>query len=229
MVEHVFDPDFCQEDVQARGPVAVIGAGISGAQLSLKIAEKQDDAVLLISRKEVLVNDFDFEPGWLGPKHPERFCLQSIDQRRLQITAARAKGSVPRDIKLVLEKATTQNQLACIVDEITDATCQHGSIVINGRHGQYRCQKIILATGFTETRPGNGLIEQAIKEFNLKTAACGFPLTGPSHDWHERIFVTGPLSELQIGPSARNIAGSRHSGRRIADALNKKLIPGRTI
>jgi len=45
----------------------------------------------------------------------------------------------------------------------------------------------------------------------------------------ERIFVTGPLSELQIGPSARNIAGARHSGIRITAAFNKESIPYREI
>ena len=227
MVGHVFDPDFCLDDLQAKGPVAVIGAGISGAQLSLRIAEKQDDAVFLISRKAIQVIDFDFDPGWLGPKHLERFCRQSIDQRRLEIMAARAKGSVPRDVKLALENATAQNRLTCIVDDITDATDQTGSALLIGRQGQYDCQTIVLATGFTEKRPGNGFMDQVIKEFDLKTAVCGFPVTDPSLKWHERIFVTGPLSELQIGPSARNIAGSRHSGRRITDALNEELTSGR--
>lgn len=47
----------------------------------------------------------------------------------------------------------------------------------------------------------------------------------PSLKWHDRVFVTGPLSELQIGPIARNIIGARHSGRRITAALNKKREP----
>jgi hypothetical protein len=111
------------------------------------------------------------------------------------------------------------------VDDITDGKCQAGMLLLSGRHGQYACRQVILATGFTENRPGNGFINQAIKEFDLKTAACGFPVIGPSLQWHERIFVTGPLSELQIGPSARNIAGARHSGRRITAAFNKESIP----
>jgi hypothetical protein len=82
-----------------------------------------------------------------------------------------------------------------------------------------------LATGFTENLPGNGFINQAIKEFSLKTASCGFPVIEPSLHWHKRIFVTGPLSELQIGPSARNIAGARHSGERIITVCNRESIP----
>jgi thioredoxin reductase len=229
MVNHVFDPGFRLKDTPAGGSIAVIGAGISGGQLALHLTEKGFERVLLISRKVNQVSDFDFDPGWLGPKYLDRFHRQSNDQRRQQIVAARAKGSVPRDMKLALDKATALNQLTCIVDDIIDAKCQDGGALLIGRHDRYNCQQIVLATGFTENRPGNGFINQAIKEFDLKTATCGFPVIEPSLQWHERIFVTGPLSELQIGPSARNIAGARHSGRRITAAFNKESIPRKAI
>jgi hypothetical protein len=115
------------------------------------------------------------------------------------------------------------------VDDITDASFQSGSLLLSGRHGRYACQQVVLATGFHEKPPGNGLITQAKKEFHLKTAPCGFPVIGPSLRWHERIFVSGPLSELQIGPCARNIAGARHAGRRITAALNEESIPSKVI
>jgi hypothetical protein len=228
MVNHVFDPGFCMNDLQSDGPIAVIGAGISGGHLALHLAEKGLDGVLLVSRKAIQISDFDFDPGWLGPKYLDQFHRQSNDQRRQQIMAARAKGSVPRKMKLALDKAAAQNRITCIVDDITDAKYQAGGALLIGGHGRYDCQRIVLATGFTEKRPGNGFIDPAIKELGLKTAACGFPVIGPSLQWHERIFVTGPLSELQIGPAARNIAGARHSGRRITDAINK-VIPGNAI
>jgi len=224
MLNHVFDPGFRLEDIEPDGPIGVIGAGISGGQLVLHLTEIGFKRVLLVSRKANQVNDFDFDPGWLGPMYLDRFHRQSNDQRRQQILAARAKGSVPRDMKLALDKATAMNQLTYIVDDITDAKCQNRGALLLGRHGQYDCQKIVLATGFTENRPGNGFISQAIEEFGLETAACGFPVIGPSLQWHERIFVTGPLSELEIGPAARNIAGARHSGRRIIAVFEKNSI-----
>jgi hypothetical protein len=46
---------------------------------------------------------------------------------------------------------------------------------------------------------------------------------------NDRFNTSGPLSELQIGPSARNIAGARHSGRRITAAFNKESIPRKEI
>ena len=223
-VSHVFDSGFCLDDLKADDPVAVVGGGISGGHISLKIAQKLDAGVLLISRKEVLVSTFDFAPGWIGPRYTEGFYRQPIDQRRQQIVAARAKGSVPEDIKHALDKAVALNQLTLITDDITDAKCKNGVAVLIGQHGRYNCQRIILATGFMENRPDGGFINQAIEEFNLKTAACGFPVITPSLQWHDRIFVTGPLSELHIGPVARNIVGARHSGRIIEDLLNQKSI-----
>ena len=222
-VNHVFDPDFCLDDLQLSGPVAVIGSGISGGHVSLRVAEKLDAGVLLISRKEILVSNFDFAPGWLGPKYLDGFQSQSIEQRRQQIVAARVKGSVPEDMKLALDKAAAHKKITFITDDIKDAKCQNGGALLIGQHGRYDCQIIVLATGFRESRPGNGFINQAIKEFDLKTAACGFPVINPSLQWHDRIFVTGPLSELQIGTIARNIAGARHSGRRITAAFNREI------
>jgi len=109
MVNHVFDPGFRLKNIQAEGLIAVVGAGISGAQLALHLTEKGFDDVLLISRKVIQVSDFDFDPGWLGPKYLDGFRRQPIDQRRQQIMAARAKGSVPRDMKRTLDKTTAQN------------------------------------------------------------------------------------------------------------------------
>ena len=228
-VNHVFDPGFSLKNIQADGTIAVIGAGISGGHLALHLTEKGFDSVLLVSKKDNQVSDFDFDPGWLGPKYLDQFYRRSYDLRRSQIMAARTNGSVPRDMKIALDKVTALNKLTCIVDEIIDAKDQGGGALLIGRHGRYDCQKIVLATGFIENRPGNGFINQAIKEFGLKTAACGFPVIGPSLQWHERIFVTGPLSELQIGPSARNIAGARHSGRIITAAFKKESIPRKKI
>jgi hypothetical protein len=228
-IQHVFDSDFCLKATHNQGPIAVVGSGISGVQLALHLAEKGVDDILLVSRGAIQVSDFDFDPGWLGPKYLDRFSRQSSDERRRRIIAARKKGSIPQDTKLQIDSATAREQITCIVDDITDATFQSGSLLLSGRHGGYACRRAILATGFREKPPGNGLITQAIKAFNLKTAPCGFPEIGSSLRWHERIFVSGPLSELQIGPSARNIAGARHSGRRITAALNEEAIPSKLI
>lgn len=224
-INHVFDPGFRLDGYQANDPVAVIGGGISGGHISLRMTEQLNADVLLISRKELFVSNFDFAPGWIGPRYTEGFYRSPIEQRRQQIVAARAKGSVPEDMKRALDQAAALKQLTFLTDDITDAKCQNGGALLIGRQGRYDCQRIVLATGFMEKRPGGAFISQAVNEFNLKTAACGFPVITPSLQWHNRIFVTGPLSELQIGPVARNIVGARHSSGRITAACTKKSVP----
>ncbi len=225
-VHHVFDPDFRANAIKNRGTIAVVGSGISGAQLALHLAAIGLDDILLVSRKDIQVSDFDFAPGWLGPKYLDHFRQQSLDERRQRIKTARKKGSIPQDTKALIDNAVAAKQISCVVDDISDAKYQAGMLSLSGRNGHYDCGQVILATGFREERPGNGFVAQTIKEFNLKTASCGFPGIGPSLQWHERIFVSGPLSELQVGPSARNIAGARHSGGRITAAFKKDSISG---
>lgn len=223
VVHHVFEHDFCLDDLLSGGPVAVIGGGISGGHVALRMVEKSKSGVTLISKSEVSVSNFDFAPGWIGPRYTEPFYRSPLDQRRQQIVDARAKGSVPEDMKLALDKAVTKNQLSIMVDDITAGQRYNGGALLLGLQNQIECQKVVLATGFVEKRPDGGFLTRAIGEFNLKTAACGFPLVNPSLKWHDRIFVTGPLSELQIGPVARNIVGARHASARITAAYNEEI------
>jgi len=49
---------------------------------------------------------------------------------------------------------------------------------------------------------------------------CGFPIVDKNLSWGDsgRIYVSGALAELEIGPSARNIAGARLAAERIVQA-----------
>jgi glycine/D-amino acid oxidase-like deaminating enzyme len=105
----------------------VVGSGISGAQLALHLAEKGFDDILLVSKKAIQVSDFDFAPGWLGPKYLDHFSRQSLDERRQRINAARMKGSIPQDTKAMIDNAIAANQISCVVDDIIDGRYQAGS------------------------------------------------------------------------------------------------------
>ena len=85
--------------------------------------------------------------------------------------------------------------------------------------------KIYLATGFGKSLPGGKLIDDLIQNANLRVSmddngvGCGFPIVNANLGWHDRIYVTGALAELEIGPSARNIAGARLAAERIVSAI----------
>lgn len=105
--------------------------------------------------------------------------------------------------------------------------------------------EIILATGLGKRPPGHSIIHPLAEQAGLPLSRCGYPLVDASLEWkpnHKRfsggndsdssshnnssrnigskIFVSGGLAELELGPSARNIAGARMAAERIAGATD---------
>ena len=75
------------------------------------------------------------------------------------------------------------------------------------------------ATGYESLRPGGSMIDELVATESLPCACCGDPIVDSNLCWHPRIYVTGPLAELELGPVSRNIAGARRAGDRIIDAI----------
>ncbi len=77
--------------------------------------------------------------------------------------------------------------------------------------------EVFLATGFKSGLPGGALIRRdLVEQSGLKISDyCGFPIVSFDLKWHPRISVSGALAELELGPSARNIAGARLAAERI--------------
>ena len=76
-----------------------------------------------------------------------------------------------------------------------------------------------LATGFGKRVPGDGLVGKIAAAFDLDVAPDGYPVPDASLRWSDsQIFVAGALAELELGPSARNLAGARLAAERIVAA-----------
>ena len=84
--------------------------------------------------------------------------------------------------------------------------------------------RILLATGFATQRPGGPMVDALIESASLTCASCGYPILDEHLRWHPRIFVSGPLAELELGPISRNIAGARRAGDRIVEAARESAI-----
>jgi len=82
--------------------------------------------------------------------------------------------------------------------------------------------EILLATGFGKKLPGGQLIQRDLIEIaGLEVSDfCGFPIVNENLQWHPRIYAAGALAELELGPSARNIAGARLAAERIHQSIN---------
>ena len=219
-IHHIFDPGFTLEPADWPERVAIIGGGISGAQAALRLANGTRE-VHLISRHGFRKHQFDSDPGWVGPKNMRRFSATgSLKERRQMIRSARNVGSLPPDIYRVIRGALQRGSIVWHQGEVTASAVGTGALL---RIGQERMgvDALLLATGFEQHRPGGRLVDRLVENHDLPCASCGFPVVDTNLRWHPRVFVTGPLAELEIGPVARNIIGARRAAERIVPVTGR--------
>ncbi|HAA57258.1 MAG TPA: hypothetical protein DCE42_21000 [Myxococcales bacterium] len=193
-----------------------MGGGISGGQVALRLLNEGHE-VHLVSRHALRQHQFDSEPGWLGPKLMTDFYREKdVNRRRVLISEARYPGSVPPDLRRALRRAIEQKRLSWYQSEVDSVKVEDGGLQLQLATGMMlEIQRVLLATGFSSRRPGGDMLEQLITSASLPCARCGYPVVDKSLRWHPRIFVSGPLAELELGPTARNISGARKAGDRL--------------
>jgi len=81
-----------------------------------------------------------------------------------------------------------------------------------------RVDRVVLATGLADRRPGGPWIDAAVHDLGLPVAPCGSPLLDPELRWAPNLRAAGGLAELVVGPSARNLAGIRMAATRLSAA-----------
>lgn len=216
-IQHVFDEDARVAGHGSRTPVAVVGGGLSAVQVALRLAREREDQVILLSRSPLRVHQFDADPGWLGPKFLDGFArTSSLAQRRQLITDARHTGSIPPDTHLEVQEAIDEGRIRAEVAEVRAACLDmDGTTRLETDRGPLTARRVLLATGFDSRRPGGGPVDSLVEECGLPIAACGYPIIDGALRWQGRLFVTGPLAELEIGPVSRNISGARKAAERI--------------
>ena len=217
-VAHVFDPAL--QPLDASTPrVAIIGGGISAAQVALDAARRGHE-VELICRHAIRSHQYDSDPGWFGPKNMRGYeRVRSAETRRELISTARNRGSLPADVETALRAALADGSVRMRIAEVRSLELRADGAALTLADGQQvAADRVLLATGFAGTRPGGGLVDRLVERSALPVAPCGFPLVDSELRWHPRIHVSGALAELEIGPIARNIAGARRAGDRIVAA-----------
>ncbi|MCU0687258.1 MAG: FAD/NAD(P)-binding protein [Polyangiaceae bacterium] len=220
-VDHIFSATFHREAITDAASVAIVGGGISAAQLACALAAAGTEATI-IARHAPRVHRFDSDPGWLGPKAMVGFaCTRDPRERRRQIASARHRGSMPPEIASELRREARGGRVKWLEAEPLAAHATATGVQIRLDRAPYvvDAARVVLATGFETRRPGGALLgEEAIDRLGLPCAECGYPLVSSRLEWAEGLFVSGPLAELELGPSARNIAGARAAGERLLAA-----------
>ena len=217
-VRHVFAPEF-DDWPSNKETVVVVGGGITGGQIALRLVA-EGHTPHLVSRHALREHQFDSDPGWLGPKLMKGFQRErNLDKRRDCITRARHRGSVPPSVHRALRAAIRRGDIVWHQDEVhaLDADGSDWSLRLRGG-GAVSASRVLLATGFGSQRPGGALVDTLIESASLPCAKCGYPIVDRSLRWHPRVCVAGPLAELELGPSSRNIAGARRAADRLIAA-----------
>ncbi|MCH2185298.1 NAD(P)/FAD-dependent oxidoreductase [Myxococcota bacterium] len=216
VIRHIFDPGFNLVDDESDESVAVIGAGISGVQVALRLA-REGRRVILLSRHPIRVHQFDSDPGWQGPMYMAAYSrLSDPGERRARILKARHRGSVPPEIQSALRAALSAGTIEHLENvEVESACFSDGRVALACGDRKVEVDRVLLATGFPAQRPGGEWLDEAIELYDLPCADCGYPLVDRGLRWHPRLFVMGSLAELEIGPVSRNLSGAQRAGERI--------------
>lgn len=218
-IRHIFSPGFDRNSLT--GQIAVVGGGITAAQVALALAEENPGQVALIRRHAERVHDFDADTGWMNAINLAGFAkITDWAERRRVIKQARHRGSVPPEVAEGLRAAVQVGALELITASVDSAKAEGSTVTLCLHTGEHRrFDHVVLATGFDQHRPGGKFLDDAVAEYSLPTAPDGYPIVSPSLAWSDGLYVSGPLAELEVGPASRNILGARMSGNRIYDAL----------
>lgn len=234
---HVFDPSFRREAIPKDLPALVVGAGLTGAQLALALAEEGVEAVTLVSQKQLAISPFDFDPCWLGPKCRGRRAGESSGAWERRIEAARKPGTITPELLESLREQMGKGRLRLRVGEVAGGECRDSTVILNGAFAEAtaegtgseakECRGLaggaaILATGFEPRIVAGPFLETALAEFDLKVTPAGRPDLSGDLRWAPGIWTAGALAEMVLGPPARNIIGARHAARAIVAAVESE-------
>jgi len=224
-IHHIFDQAFAGWPTTLE-TVAVVGGGISAAQISLRLID-EGHKVHLVSRHELREHQFDSDPGWLGPRLMTGFnSEENIDRRRAMIASARHKGSVPPDVRRSIRDAIYRGRARWLKGEVDGLDHDGDLLTLRMTTGAtVNANRVLLATGFAGGRPGGTFIDELVRSASLPCASCGYPVVDKALRWHPRVYVSGPLAELELGPSSRNISGARRAAERLVAVATSPEAP----
>lgn len=216
-ITHVLDDCFKKRRIPEQSVVAVVGGGMSAVQTAISLASDNRE-VVLISPHGIRVNNYDSDPGWMGPKYLQRFrSEQDYNRRRRWITEARNRGSVTQEVASLFSLLRKKRDCRHYVGKVKYADPLGSELLLlHLESGEVvAANAIVLATGFENEVPAGFMISDLVKRRDFRCASCGFPIPNRHLKWGDGIYVSGMLGELEVGPSAPNIIGARIAAEKI--------------
>jgi len=233
-IQHILDTSFVEQPPSSS--VAIIGGGLTAAHKALQLANNQRQTeVHLIHRHELREQQFDTHQDWMMDQEAAQRSLDqggagltarqrayaqltSWKERRQVITKERIPGTITATVHrghgglvYALALGAVQSHCAQVVECTMTANRQYCLELSSGE--TVTVDHVLLATGFQSHPPGMHLVDH----LDLPVSNyCGYPIVKKNLQWgSHQLYVMGALAELELGPSARNIAGARMAAERI--------------
>ncbi|MES1951540.1 hypothetical protein S4A8_11832 [Salinisphaera sp. S4-8] len=214
--EHVYDADFDMNASKA-ARIAVVGGGITGAQLALRLHE-HDHAVCWVTRSPPRRADFDSDPCYAGPRCLTPFTETPIEDRTALLAEARQPGTLPPDVFARMTAALAAGDIAWRRGHVVSKD-DNGLVFDDGR--RIDADRVILATGFEQHARPDSLLGATIDALDLRCDRDGHVFINDDLEAVPGLHLLGRPASLQLGPMAGNIKGARLAGTRLA-ALAKR-------
>lgn len=206
--------------------VLIVGGGLTSGHLAVGAVARGAE-VLLLSRRRLLEKWFDADPNWPNSTEHQEFVAEGDWEARWEmIQQARNGGSMTPDMMAHLRQLQQTGKLTlhqrCQVvraewqGDRWQVRCQDGAVL--------QCDRIWLATGTKLDATQNPLLADVLEEFPTGIVN-GLPVLDDHLRWQGcDLFLMGGLAALQIGPTARNLAGARLASDRIVAALTRSSL-----
>ena len=193
----------------APSKIVIAGGGLTAATLAKNLTDL-DVEVAMIARRPLKIQQFDFEPSWLGPKALSRFSHESDwEKRRKIVQQARGEGNVTPEIAETLTKTRADGKFhlqtsgkILQIDNNSRLRVKTTESTIND------VDLVVLATGHRFNLHRYRFLSNLIERHEIPTL-CGLPQLDRELQLLpvQNLFGSGVIAQLQIGPAAGNIAG----------------------
>ena len=201
--------------------VVIVGGGLTAATLAKNLTDL-DVEVAMIARGPLKIQQFDFEPSWLGPKALSRFGDESNwEKRRKIVQQARGEGSVTPEIAEALTKSRADEKFHLQTDAKILQIDEDSRLQVKTTESTINdVDLVILATGYRFNLHRYRFLSNLIEKHEIPMLH-GLPKLDKELQLLpvQNLFGSGVIAQLQIGPAAGNIAGAALAYERIREKV----------
>jgi cation diffusion facilitator CzcD-associated flavoprotein CzcO len=199
--------------------VAVIGGGLTAAHLVASAADAGAH-VEWVTRTAVVEREFDTDPGWLGPLQMEGFAAIKDPAARLErVIDARGGGTVPPWMMRRLRPAERSGQICRRVGPVEVEVGTDGDVRVFVGDGRVVADVVWDATGDRPCSSAAPPLERLCDQLGVARHGGRPELDRMLRLPGSVVHVMGRLGQLQLGPTAGNLAGARRGAELVVGAV----------